>query len=345
MLHHLLKPEATGTVGLAAEWMRDPTGKRTQTSPLRCELVGWLGDDLIEVHPDYIVSGALANALRTSALTGFELGEVVLTKSAEFVSYAGELPDRWERLIPTGDTGDDLSRQDGQLIVSDRALALLNDHRILEATLSPAGGTEEAARFVRQREEARAAEAVQQDSDREVQESAQDAEAGRVMALLAEANAGTSAAVTMRTNAGHQIAGDVPRAVSALGAAIEDDRVLAVLRLVDGPIEVDADGPTYYRGHRSVIVRVTRGVVTCVDFVLRPSRNSPDATYPRRSELVHGVEQYSREEVLQRLGEPKATKKGREAVADEYRIGRRRVLFYWDSGDLAPSRIVVGRRS
>ncbi|MBR7540538.1 hypothetical protein KC221_30600, partial [Mycobacterium tuberculosis] len=74
-----------------------------KAEPLRCEFAGWLGDDLVSVNPDFVVSGTLADALRASDLPGFELrGDPVITKSSEFVSESGsDFPDHWERLVPS----------------------------------------------------------------------------------------------------------------------------------------------------------------------------------------------------------------------------------------------------
>ncbi|RAF74705.1 hypothetical protein DN546_31890, partial [Burkholderia multivorans] len=99
---HTLSPEATGAVGPGAQWTEDSSGANTQTEALRCEFAGWLGDDLVSVNPDFVVSGTLADALRASDLTGFELRtDPVITKSSEFVSESStDFPDHWEPLDP-----------------------------------------------------------------------------------------------------------------------------------------------------------------------------------------------------------------------------------------------------
>ncbi|MGN6035787.1 hypothetical protein ACP6NG_10425 [Brevibacterium casei] len=167
MTRHTLPPEATGTVGPGAEWTVDTTGSSTQTDPLRCEFAGWLGDDLVSVNPDFVVSGTLADALRASDLTGFELrGDPVITKSSEFVSESGsDFPDHWERLVPSPEPTTasddrepneetDIARQGSDLLVSECALALLNDYRITHARLTPSSDTAETARFTHNRDQA-----------------------------------------------------------------------------------------------------------------------------------------------------------------------------------------------
>ncbi|WP_424466957.1 hypothetical protein [Pseudoclavibacter helvolus] len=366
---HALDPEATGTVGPGAEWMRDASGLRTQADPLRCEFAGWLGDELVGVHPDFVVTGALADALRASDLTGFELREAVITKSPEFASTAGKLPERWERLVPTGNAdadadadaddadaddaarGQDFAQRDGVLLVSERALGVLNDHRVVEAQLADAADTPERARFDRQRAEARAAA-------REGERAARDAEAGsdaqEVARLTKLVNALDEAAATpptMRVNsdAKRQFAGDLTLAATALGKEIEHPAALAVLRLMDGPIEINRSGAyqcAYRNADRSLIVGMKGGVVRCVEFVFHPHRNAPDARYPRMAHLIDGVAEFTREAVLERLGEPKETQPpNRNAESrDEYRIGRQRALVYWEGEDYAPRMVMVGRK-
>lgn len=350
MPHHRLDPEATGTVGPGAVWTRDKGGVRRQADPLRCEFAGWLGDDLVGVQPDFIVSGALADALRASDLTGFELRDVIVTRSAEFVSHGGVLPGRWERLVTAGDAeaGDDLSDQDGVLLVSERALALLNEHRIVEASITAARDTDGTGRFVRQRDEARAAALVRDNAEQDARIDAGVQEAARITALLDSASASTSTPPTMRTNATREIAGDLTLAATALGGGIEDGPTLDLLRLIDGPIEVDqfdANHWTYRSADGSVQVHLNRDVVTCVEFVLRPHGNAPEAEYSRTARLIDGIDPFTREAVLDNLGDPKATKTARRFLYDEYRLSRKRVLLYWSPDDHSPQIIIAGRKA
>lgn len=369
MTLHTLSPEATGAVGPGAQWTEDSSGANTQTEALRCEFAGWLGDDLVSVNPDFVVSGTLADALRASDLTGFELRtDPVITKSSEFVSESSaDFPDRWERLVPnpepttasddrepTEET--DFARQGSDLFVSERALALLNDHRITHARLTPAGDSPEATRFTRNQDhadEAARAEAVAEFSA--LKESGAK-EAARITAVLESAPAPTSAPPTMNTQNKRKISGDLTRVVAAVGKPIDDEKVLAVLRFVDGPIAVHEsdDGWRDYDRNRIDgsqlsavnVVLAPNAQVKFIQFNFRNPTGDATAVYPRIGELITGVDPFTRETVLDHLGEPEGTTPTRQnTIFDTYRIGRQRVLFYWDADDISPQTIVVGRKA
>ncbi|MBF4460456.1 hypothetical protein [Pseudoclavibacter sp. VKM Ac-2867] len=353
MQHHALEPEATGTVGAGAEWMHDANGARSQADPLRCEFAGWLGDELVSVLPDFVVTGAFADALRASDLTGFELREAIVTKAPEFVSYAGAFPERWQRLAPTGrpDTDDDFAQRDGMLLISERALALLNEHRIVEAQLAAAGETAEASRFAQHRDEARAAALLREQAAQNSEADDDAREVARLTALVDALDPTESTPPTMRVNgdAKRTVAGDLTLAAAALGKEIEDPAALALLRLIDGPIEINRSGAyqcAYRSTDRSLIVGMKGGAVKCVELVFHPHRNAPQANYPRTSHLITGLSPFTREGVLEHLGDPKEALPPDEAERsrDEYRIGRQRVMLYWRGQDYSPRSVMVGRK-
>ena len=91
------------------------------------EFEGWLGDDLLETFPCFVVTDRLAQAIRTSGLTGYELGTVEVVKSEiyEELQAGRDLPD-FHRLFVLGDAEtDDFSIDNQRLRVSDAALAVL----------------------------------------------------------------------------------------------------------------------------------------------------------------------------------------------------------------------------
>lgn len=374
MTRHTLSPEATGTVGPGAEWTSDTNGAGTQTDPLRCEFAGWLGDELVSVAPDFIVSGTLADALRASDLTGFELRtDPVITKSPEFVSESSaDFPDRWERLVPspepasasasasddrepTEDT--DFARRGSDLLVSERALSLLNDHRITHASLTPSGDTPEAQRFTLNQNQAEAtagADAVEQ-FDALKQSAAH--ETARITALLDTTPASTSAAPAMNTQNKRRISGDLTWAIAALGASIDDEKALTVLRLVDGPVAVtdyEIGDRDYLRGEidgsdlSAVHINLTPdATIRFVQLNFRSPTGDPATAFPRITSLIDGASPFTRDTVIDLLGDPaKTTTVARHSlIFDEYRVSRKRVLFYWDADDSSPQTIVVGRKA
>lgn len=72
-----LEPEVAGELG--DESVLDTTVHPPRVFKLQYRFIGWLGDDLLETFPCYIVTESLASALLSARLTGFELDEVELT--------------------------------------------------------------------------------------------------------------------------------------------------------------------------------------------------------------------------------------------------------------------------
>lgn len=348
MTHHLLEPEPAGDPGDGAEWTEDDHGRRVQADPLRCEFVVWLGDDLITVNPDHLVTGKLADALRASDLTGFELREAIITKSDQFLSHF-DFPERWERLVPTGsiDDGDDFAT-DFDLYVSERALALLNDHGLAEAHLDAGDDTPEAARFERRQQELRAERLAYAEAKAKEGEDADAQEGARIEALVRDGQQHELVRPTMRSNKTYEVSGDITMAVAALGAHIEDEAALAVLRLADGPViaeDVGRNRMTYSSANKSLEVLAHKGVVTKVQFTLIPTRHAPDASYPRMGQLIDGCDPLTHEAARERLGEPKRTDSAEmgQSYFEEYTLSRKRVLMYWGTQTHEPRVVVVGR--
>ena len=91
--YHTVEPEVAGGWGANTAFTRMP-GQSVVVHKLHYEFEGWLGDDLIESTPCYIVSEGMAEQLRKAGLTGFVLDDVEITTSENFrETYAGrELP-------------------------------------------------------------------------------------------------------------------------------------------------------------------------------------------------------------------------------------------------------------
>ncbi|WP_254660830.1 hypothetical protein [Bacillus sp. FJAT-27225] len=110
---------------------------------LHYEFDGWLGDELVESTPAFIVSSRLAEGLKQSEFKGFTLQDCLVTASDEFEELYPdiELPN-FVRFIPQGTvelegeqfknwSGHDfcLSAK-GELVVTEKALAFLNNYSI-----------------------------------------------------------------------------------------------------------------------------------------------------------------------------------------------------------------------
>lgn len=120
-----VSPEVAGELGDNTEM--DSTVHPPKVTRLHYRFEGWLGDDLLEAFPCFLVSAQLATALKLSGLTGWRLSSAEVTKSPEFDDM---YPDRklpeflWLQIHGDQDADFGLSVHH-RLEVSDRALELL----------------------------------------------------------------------------------------------------------------------------------------------------------------------------------------------------------------------------
>lgn len=126
MKFYTLSPEVAGYLG------RNTVMSRHQHPPivskLHFEFAGWLGDDLLESFPCFVVTKRLAELLENKGLSGYELKDLEVSLSDEFRElYPGrELPPfRW--LDVKGKAGiDDIGLdKNARLVVSQDVLDLL----------------------------------------------------------------------------------------------------------------------------------------------------------------------------------------------------------------------------
>ena len=124
-MHFELEPEVSG------EWGENTVVNTSTHPPVVHELhyvfTGWLGDDLIESFPCYIISERLANYLRHTQLTGFKFSPVEVTKSDEFqTNYQDSVFPSFTWLQITGDISNDFFiGSSGILVVTKAGLDVL----------------------------------------------------------------------------------------------------------------------------------------------------------------------------------------------------------------------------
>ena len=129
--YFLLEPEVAGELG--AETKLDSSTHPPRVSELHYELSGWLGDDILESFPCYLVSERCAAALGAAGLSGYELDSVIVTASETFrelYDYHSLPKFHWFR--PNGKAGvDDFwLAPDNRLAVSETALAVLRAFKL-----------------------------------------------------------------------------------------------------------------------------------------------------------------------------------------------------------------------
>lgn len=127
MKFYKLDPEVAGGLGPNTEFIRTP-GKPVVVQKLHYQFDGWLGDELLESSPCFIVTQRLAEELQRQRLSGYELKAVEISTSDQFREL---YPDRelpaFAWLGITGKAGTDNFGvdKDGRLVVSETAIELL----------------------------------------------------------------------------------------------------------------------------------------------------------------------------------------------------------------------------
>jgi hypothetical protein len=130
MNYYLLQPEVAGGLGNHTDLDRSVHPPRV--SHLHYEFAGWLGDDLLESFPCYIITHRAADALAVSALSGFALADVEVSRSEEFDEVYGDLqlpPFRWLQITGIPDQDDFGFAKEG-LVVSARAHEVLSAFKL-----------------------------------------------------------------------------------------------------------------------------------------------------------------------------------------------------------------------
>lgn len=97
---------------------------------------GWLGDGIVESFPCFLVTKILSNALAENGLSGYQLADVVIEVSPEFMElYPTRTLPSFVRLVPVGRAGEDDFSLDfsNTLLVSKRAYLVLAQHGLANA--------------------------------------------------------------------------------------------------------------------------------------------------------------------------------------------------------------------
>lgn len=128
-MYYLLEPEVAG--GFGDNTVIDTTTHPPNVKHLHYELDGWLGDDLLETFPCYIVTVRLRNVISEVAKSGFSFADVEASKSKQFQEIFPErtLP-AFQWLKISGQAGlDDLGISDDyRLVVSEKVLAAMQEN-------------------------------------------------------------------------------------------------------------------------------------------------------------------------------------------------------------------------
>jgi hypothetical protein len=129
--YHLIEPEVAGEIGEST--VIDHSTTPPTVSRLEYHFTTWLGDELLEAYPCFIVSQRLQSALQSLGGTGYTFAEVLVTRSQQFEELVDgiQLPQFcWLRLHGRAAVDDAETTKKGCLVVSDRFLNLLREFNI-----------------------------------------------------------------------------------------------------------------------------------------------------------------------------------------------------------------------
>lgn len=131
MNYFLLSPEVAG--GLGKNTVMNRTVHPPAISRLHYELDGWLGDELLESFPCFVVTRRLADAIENAGLSGVSFGDLEVTTSEQFKEL---YPDRdlpqfvWMKVMGKAGKQDFGLDDQNRLIASEKALDVLKTMRV-----------------------------------------------------------------------------------------------------------------------------------------------------------------------------------------------------------------------
>ncbi len=134
--YRILEPEVAGGYGKKA--VLDYSTVPPTCVKLHYEFAGWLGDDLLETTPCFIVTVPLKESLIRLKGTGYSFDEVVVSKSESFQesdSRSALPPFAWWKIHGQAGHDDAGLDQKHRLVVSDNLLSALKQHNIAHCTI------------------------------------------------------------------------------------------------------------------------------------------------------------------------------------------------------------------
>lgn len=139
MSYYLLEPEVAGELG--EDTVMDVDVHPPVVTRLQYVIQDWLGDEILESTPCFVVTEHLAGLIGAAGLSGYRLAdaEVVLSEDAEELAGGPvDLPKwQWLQLTGTAGTDDFGASANGSLVVSQRALDVLRQGVFSNCDVSP----------------------------------------------------------------------------------------------------------------------------------------------------------------------------------------------------------------
>jgi len=135
-MYILIEPEVAGNLGKETEL--DSSVFPPDVKKLHYEFDGWLGDDLLESFPCYIVTNSLRENIENNKFTGISFHDVIISKSETFLElYPNrELPTfYWAKIKGKAYKDDFFITEENILAISERVYLILKKHKINNADI------------------------------------------------------------------------------------------------------------------------------------------------------------------------------------------------------------------
>jgi len=124
-MYYYVEPEISG--GIGASSIMDNSCHPPIVKKLNYEFDGWLGDDIIESFPCFVISEKLKIELEEHSLSGFSLDDVEITKSEKFTDLHPnkDLPTfYWLKISGKAGKDDFGIAEDFRLVISEKTLSI-----------------------------------------------------------------------------------------------------------------------------------------------------------------------------------------------------------------------------
>lgn len=147
MDYYIIEPEVAGGIGKNTIYEEcEESNRRYEIKHLHFVFEGWLGDQLLEVTPCFLVSEKIKNAIQKNMLTGCSFQDVEISCSEEFVelNYNKNIP-LFYRMIPLNvfdekenynDNNtifyDFMITENKSLVISEKAKKILEENKAIE---------------------------------------------------------------------------------------------------------------------------------------------------------------------------------------------------------------------
>ncbi|PEJ48451.1 hypothetical protein CN692_23625 [Bacillus sp. AFS002410] len=99
----LLEPDVAGGIDQNTIFSQNQSGDASEVLYLHYEFEGWLGDEILETTPCFIITENLTNSILQSNLSGIKIENVEVSVTEEFCEWhPGLVLPKFNRLIPNG---------------------------------------------------------------------------------------------------------------------------------------------------------------------------------------------------------------------------------------------------